>query len=147
MIRNLLVPLDGTPLAERAMQDSIALARQLGASITGFVAEPDPPMPHEGSSMTRYMKERKAHGVQADTHAHELLSRFGALAHAAGVVFSGRHQRTDYIDQAIASVADEIDDVMIVMVTHGRGAFGGLLCGSRTKQVMTLTKAPLLVLH
>ena len=111
MIRNLLVPLDGTSLAERAMQESIALARQLGASITGFVAEPDPPMPQEGSSMPRYMKEREAHGVQADTHAHELLSRLGALAHAAGVAFSA------------------------------------LLFGSHTKQVMTLTKAPLLVLH
>jgi nucleotide-binding universal stress UspA family protein len=36
---------------------------------------------------------------------------------------------------------------MIVMVTHGRGPFGELLFGSRTKGVMARSKLPLLVLH
>jgi nucleotide-binding universal stress UspA family protein len=36
---------------------------------------------------------------------------------------------------------------MIVMVTHGRGAFGELLFGSHTKNVLSKSKIPLLVLH
>jgi len=43
MFKRLLVPVDGSPLTERAMEVSIALAKQLGATITGFVAEPLPP--------------------------------------------------------------------------------------------------------
>ena len=36
---------------------------------------------------------------------------------------------------------------MIVMVTHGRGAFGEFLFGSQTKAVLDGSKLPLLVLH
>ena len=36
---------------------------------------------------------------------------------------------------------------MIVMVTHGRGAFGELLFGSHTKNVLAKSKMPLLVLR
>ena len=36
MFKNLFVPVDGSALSERAMQSSIALAKQLGAAITGF---------------------------------------------------------------------------------------------------------------
>jgi nucleotide-binding universal stress UspA family protein len=36
---------------------------------------------------------------------------------------------------------------MIVMVTHGRGAFGEFLFGSQTKAVLADSRIPLLVLH
>jgi nucleotide-binding universal stress UspA family protein len=39
MFKHLLVPVDGRALTDRAITCSVALARQLGASITGFVAE------------------------------------------------------------------------------------------------------------
>jgi len=147
VIKQLLVPLDGTDLAEQAMRQSIELARQLGASIVGFIAEPDIPGPNPGTDMARYRRAIGAHEVKTDTHAHELLSRFGAQAQEAGIAFTGRHQLTDGVAQAIAQVADELDDGMIVMVTHGRGTFAGLLFGSHTRSVMGLTKVPLLVLH
>ena len=41
MYRNLFVPVDGSPLSERAMQASIDLARQLGAAFTGLHARND----------------------------------------------------------------------------------------------------------
>lgn len=147
MIKTLLVPLDGTELSERAMTQSIELARQLGAAIVGFIAEPDMPLPNMSTNPYRYQRDAAAHTVATDTHAHALLASFGERAQAAGVAFSGRHARTDGIDIAIAGVADELDSPMIVMVTHGRGAFGGLLFGSHTKGVMERTKVPLLVLH
>lgn len=147
IIRNLLVPLDGTELSERAMQESIELARQLGAAITGFVAEPDLPLPNMGTNMERYKKERDAHEVDTDTHAHELLAKFGERAQQAGVAFTGRHARTDRVEAAIVELAEQLENGLIVMVTHGRGAFAGLLFGSHTRNVMSLTKVPLLVLR
>jgi nucleotide-binding universal stress UspA family protein len=36
---------------------------------------------------------------------------------------------------------------LIVMVTHGRGAFGEMLFGSHTKNVLARSLLPLLVLH
>ena len=40
MFQHLLVPIDGSDLTDRAMTASLELARQLGAAVTGFVAEP-----------------------------------------------------------------------------------------------------------
>ena len=63
MIKNLLVPLDGTELSERAMTQSIDLARQLGAAIVGFVAEPDMPLPNMSTNPYRYQRDAAAHTV------------------------------------------------------------------------------------
>lgn len=147
MYKNLLVPVDGTVLSERAIDESIDLARQLGAAITGFVAEPEMPLPNVGTQPTAYARAREVHETETDTHAHELLSRFGAKAREAGVAFHGRHLRTDRVDSAITEVAVEENCDMIVMVTHGRGAFGELLFGSHTKNVLSKSKLPLLVLR
>jgi nucleotide-binding universal stress UspA family protein len=145
--KKLLVPVDGGELTERAMAQSIALARQLGASITAFVVEPDMPLPNAGTRPIAYHRQLDEHETRTDTHAHELLSQFGELAQAAGVAFSGRHARTDQVDSAIARVASELGCDMIVMATHGRGLFGELLFGSHTKNVLAKSTLPLLVLH
>ena len=138
MYKRLLVPVDGRELSARAMDESIALARQLGAAITAFVAEPDMPLPNAGTQPTSYHRQLAA---------HEVLSEFGERAQAAGVEFSGHHTRTDQVDDAIARAARELDCDMIVMTTHGRGVFGELLFGSHTKGVLAKSKIPLLVLH
>jgi nucleotide-binding universal stress UspA family protein len=147
MYKNLLVPIDGTDLAERAMEQSIELARQLGAAIVGFVVEPDMPLPNVGTQPSAYQRQREQHEVATDTHAHALLTRFGEKAREVGVGFSGRHTRSDRVDQAIVELANELNCDMIVMTTHGRGAFGELLFGSHTKNVLGKSKVPLLVLH
>ena len=147
MYKHLLVPVDGSELSERAMQSSIDLARQLGAAITGFVVEPDMPLPNIGTQPAVYARQREVHERRSDGHALEVLTRFGAMAREAGVEFKGRHAITDGIDTAIVNLAREIDCDMIVMVTHGRGAFGELLFGSHTKNVLAKSRIPLLVLH
>lgn len=147
MYKNLLVPVDGGELTERAMTQSIELARQLGASITAFVVEPDMPLPTVGTRPVAYHRQRDEHETATDTHAFELLGKFGERARAAGVAFSGRHLRTDEVASAIAHAAHEFQCDMIVMATHGRGVFGELLFGSHTKSVLAKSTLPLLVLH
>src|SRR3954471_5544350 len=144
--KKLLVPVDGTALSERAMRASIDLARQLGASITGFVVEPDMPLPNVGTQPVAYARQREAHELRTDAHAHDVLAQFSEMAREAGVAFSGRHVSTDRVDAAIVDAARELDSDLIVMVTHGRGTFGELLFGSHTKNVLAKSKTPLLVL-
>ena len=147
MYKNLLVPVDGGELSERAMRASIDLARQLGAQITGFVVEPDMPLPNAGTQPIAYARARDVHDQRTDLHALDVLARFGELASEAGVAFTGRHVCTDRVDAAIVDVARHLECDMIVMTTHGRGAFGELLFGSHTKNVLAKSKLPLLVLH
>ncbi|MDH4391476.1 MAG: universal stress protein [Aquabacterium sp.] len=147
MYRNLFVPVDGSALSERAMAASIALTRQLGAAITGFVVEPDAPMPTVGTQLPAYGAQTEKHITRTDTHARKVLSQFEVMAAEAGVAFSGRHARTDGVDRAIIAQAEDSGCDMIVMMTHGRGALGELIFGSHTKNVLARSKLPLLVLH
>ena len=147
MYRNLFVPVDGSPLSERAMQASIDLARQLGAAITGFVVEPDAPMPTVGTQLPAYEAATERHIERTDTHARAVLTRFELMAADAGVAFTGLHARNDGIDRAIIDQAETSGCDMIVMLTHGRGSFGELMFGSHTKNVLAKSRLPLLVLH
>ncbi len=147
MFQHLLVPIDGTELSEQAQQASLALAARLGARITAFVAEPMAPLPHMGSNPSTYRREADEHLQRTEAHAHEVLTRFRGRAEEQGVPFIGRFERTDAVDDAIAKMAAEAGCDLIVMATHGRGVFGELLFGSRTKSVISRSRVPLLVLH
>jgi len=147
MYSNLFVPVDGSALSERAMIASIDLAKQLGAAITGFVVEPDAPMPTVSTQLSAYDKQTKQHIERTDTHAHKVLTHFEVKAAEAGVAFTGLHARTDGVDRAIIEQAEQSGCDMIVMLTHGRGALGELVFGSHTKNVLARSKLPLLVLH
>jgi len=147
MFKRLLVPVDGSPLTERAMEVSIALAKQLGAAITGFVAEPLPPIP-PGPRPDGFLEdEPRDNDELTASRAETVLARFAAQAGAAGVEFNGHHDKAARVDRAIIAAAESQDCDMIVMVTHGRGAFGEFLFGSQTKAVLAGSKLPLLVLH
>lgn len=143
----LLVAVDGSALAEHAMQAGIELALQLGASITAFIAEPPSQPPPPGYGALRYVREMEAHEQATTRHADGVLIDFERRAAAAGVPFKGIHVMAELVDRAIAEAAQEQGCDMIVMATHGREGFGALLYGSQTKGVMVRSKLPLLVLH
>jgi len=147
MYRHLLVPVDGGDLTERAIGGSIELAAQLGASITGFIAEPLAPLPAPGLPPSTMRDEVLEHDALTAAHAQEILGRFEQRARAAGVPFTGRHAQVPRVDRAIIEAAESLGCDMIVMVTHGRGAFGEFLFGSQTKAVLAGSKLPLLVLQ
>lgn len=147
MYRKLFVPLDGGPLSDKAMAESLKLARQLGAGVVGFVVEPDTPTPKVGTQLQQYYEQAERHVASTDAHARELLTRFEALAAEAGVACESLHARTDRTDDAIAEAAERCGADMIVMVTHGRSTLGEWVYGSHTKKVLSLSKLPLLVLH
>ena len=145
MFERLLVPIDGTPTAERAMSASIALARKLHAAIVGFIAEPDLRAASDKPAATDKTPSKAK--AAADSHARKVLEEFQAQAAAAQVPFEGVMAHTAEIDDAIISTAQAQRCDLIVMVTHGRGSFGERLFGSHTKSVMSKCKLPLLVLR
>jgi nucleotide-binding universal stress UspA family protein len=147
MYKRLLVPVDGSELSQRAADESLALAKQLGAAVTGFVVEALPPLPSSGAALANYQREVTEHDAKTEAHANKVLTKFGEMAAAVGVNFEPHYDRDDDIAGAIARAAETKGCDLIVMVTHGRGTFGELLFGSQTKNVMARSKLPLLVLH
>lgn len=147
MVQRILVPVDGSELSERAMSASLALALQLGVPITGFIAEPSLPTASGPRARALLEDEENDHDVMTEGHAQRVLSQFERRAQEAGVPFEGVHQRVPRIDRAIIEAAESRGCDLIVMVTHGRGAFGEFLFGSHTKAVLAGCKLPLLVLR
>lgn len=147
MFKRILVPIDGSDLSRRAIDASIELARLLGATVVGFVAEPMAPLPATPAMRPLLQQEQLEHDALTEAHAKPILARFEAAARAASVPFEGYFDQVPNVDQAIVTAAESHDCDLIVMVTHGRGAFGEFLFGSHTKAVLAGCKLPLLVLH
>lgn len=144
-IQRVLVPIDDSDLTERAIEFSIDLARQLGATLVGFTAEQRGP-PGRG---LRSLREHDTQDpeLSSEHRARALLRRFEQAAAAAEVPFESVIDCVPRVDRAIIAAAESHACDMIVMVTHGRGAFGEFLFGSQTKAVLAGTRLPLLVLH
>ncbi len=147
MYKHLFVPVDGSELTRRAVEGSIALAKQLGASITGFVVEPDLPLSTAQRQGDAFFDKIKDHEDKNEAHAAAVLGLFAEHAAAAGVPFHAHHVTAYVIDQAIMEEAEKKGCDMIVMVTHGRNALGEFVFGSQTKNVVARCKLPVLVLH
>jgi len=147
MIKRILVPVDDSELSEKAMRLSVSLAQQLGAAITGFIAEPLPPLVSGLRPEVLMRQEVAEHDALTVAHAQEVLRRFEVCAQAAGVPFDGYHDQVPKVARAIIAAAESRGCDLIVMATHGRGAFGEFLFGSETKAVLAGCKLPLLVLR
>ncbi len=148
MYEHLLVPVDGSELSNKAIEHSIGLAKMLGASITGFTAEPPlPVLVVEQAAVAYDVATFQDHEKRCEAHARELLLAFAEKAKAAGVPFDGQFVITDNIQQSIVDVAAKQGCDLIVMASRGRHGLDALIHGSLTKSVLAHSQVPLLVLH
>lgn len=148
MYEHLLVPVEGSELSDVAIEHAIGLAKMLGASITGFTAEPPlPVLVVEQAAVAYDLETFQEHEKRCEAHAREVLLAFAEKARAAGVPFDGQFLITDNIEQAIIDMAKQRECDLIVMATHGRHGFDALLHGSVAKSLLSHSKVPLLVLH
>ncbi|NMF98831.1 universal stress protein [Aromatoleum toluolicum] len=147
MYQHLFVPVDGSELSHRAMDGSIALAKQLGARITGFVVEPDVPLSATSRNPETFARHLREHEQKNESHSNALLGQFRERAEAVGVAFSGLAVTAYMVDNAIMEEAERAGCDMIVMVTHGRGPIGEFLFGSHTQKIVARSRLPVLVLH
>jgi len=148
MYEHLLVPVDGGELSLKAMEHAIGLAKMLGASITGFTAEPPLPLLVVEQAAVAYdVTTFQEHEKRCEAHAREVLKGFGTKAQAAGVRFDGQFIITDDVQQAIVDMAARQHCDLIVMATHGRHGLDALIHGSLTKSVLAHSQVPLLVIH
>lgn len=143
MIARILVPLDGSELAEKSVQYALELARPAGAGIdlvqvvhAGLAAAPEAGQTEE----TRSLAE-----IAADARAY--LDKV-----AAGVKAAGLAARTFAIEAAdaaagIREVARREKSDLIVMSTHGRSGLSKLLMGSVAQQVLAETVLPVLLIR
>ena len=145
MYTHLLLPTDGSPLSNLALEQGLALAAALGARVTiltvvepfyVFSASPG----HLGEGREQYERYAKQAAQDILKHARQKAEAQGVSAQVK--VLGGEHP-----DQAIIDTAAELGCDLIAMASHGRRGVNALLLGSVTQKVLTWSKVPVLVLR
>ncbi len=145
MFKHLLVPTDGSPLSEGTVARAIAFAKDAGARITFFYAQPDFPMPIYGEGALIDPTTPEQFARSAAEEAKRILDRAKSQADAAGVAADTDTLVNEVPYEAIIDAAERHGCDLIFMASHGRRGIAGLLLGSETQKVLTHTSIPVLV--
>ncbi len=139
MFRHLLVPLDGSGLAEAVLPATASLAERLGAHVTLLhVMERDAPVTIHGE---RHLTDV----ADAERYLEEVERRLALRDHA---VARHVHQpKEGDVARAIVQHAAELGVNLIVLSTHGRGGLRELVVGSIAQRVLQRGAAPVFLIH
>ncbi|MES2534854.1 MAG: universal stress protein [Pseudomonadota bacterium] len=144
MFKTILVPTDGSPLAEKAVAAAVQFARQVGAKIVGIsVAEPHPSALLSDSDFfgsTSHAAAEKAHDL-AREHVQKIADA-AAVEHVPCETVSMHSSRPD---EEIIKTAQQHHCDLIFMGSHGRKGLSALFAGSVTQKVLAHSTIPVLV--
>lgn len=147
MFKNILIPTDGSALSQKAVVKGVALAKSLGAKVTGFFAAPPATPVVYRDNLPVGFAQPGEHAQMIKRTAAKRLEFIEREAKKAGVRFEGVHVTSDYPADAILDVAKKKKCDAIVMATQGEGGLRGLFIGSVTQKVLNQSKIPVLVLR
>lgn len=143
MFTHILIPTDGSRLAEEAVDKGIALAKSCGARVTFLtVVEPFHLLSVDAVQLESTRSEYEKH---AKTIATDNLARAEARAKAVGVTAAVIDGEDDQPFHAIVHAAETLGCDLIAMASHGRRGMAALMLGSQTMKVLTHSKVPVLV--
>lgn len=145
MYRHLLIPSDGSPLAAKAVEGGIELARTLGARVTAFTAVPEYRTPSESELMSRHVLSLSEYECQARRNAESVLGPITERARAAGLECDADYALSDRPYEAIVRAAQAHGCDLIFMASHGRRGLSALLHGSQAQAVLTHSTIPTLI--
>ena len=132
MYRQILVPLDGSPLAEQALPYARLFARVESAPVHLLACLPK-------------------HGPRNDARELHRLAHTYLEQTAAELARDGLEVQITVTDGAaaseIANAADALADTLLVMSTHGRSGLRRMTLGSVTDRVLRLVASPMLVVR
>lgn len=143
--KHILLPSDGSPLAQKAVEAGIELARSLGARVTAFTAVPEYRTPGQSELMSGHAISLAAYEEQARRAAESILRPIVERARAAGVDCDSDYAQSEHPHAAIVLAAEAHACDLIFMASHRRRGLSALVHGSETQGVLTRSTIPTLV--
>ena len=142
MFKKILVPTDGSALAQSAATTAAQLAKSQGAEVIGvYVIDPFPYIGIGDASavgLQAYLSEAK----QAANRSLEVLAD---SCKQRGVAFAGDTIERSVVYEGITETAKAEGCDLIVMGSHGRKGVQALILGSVAQKVLTHAKVPVLI--
>lgn len=145
MFKHLLVPTDGSVLSDSTVARAVSFAKEAGARVTFFYAQPDFPMPIYGEGALIDPTTPEQFAKAAAEEAEVILAKAKAAADDAGVVADTDTLINEVPYEAIIDATNRHGCDLIFMASHGRRGIAGLLLGSEATKVLTHSKIPVLI--
>jgi nucleotide-binding universal stress UspA family protein len=146
MFKHILLPTDGSELAEQAVIKGIEFARVMGARVTAchVAGHNDLTRVYVGSGAVSAKVGAKIEQAFED-QVHTILSFASSAAEKAGVPCATRYVNSPDCFAAIIQTAEGEGCDLIFMGSHGRSGMTALVLGSITNKVLTHSKIPVVV--
>jgi nucleotide-binding universal stress UspA family protein len=143
MYKHLLIATDGSELAQKAVDQGLALAGALGSRVLAVHVTVPWTAVSIGEIATSLPPEN--YDRAAADRAQSVLAEVAMRAKAAGVSCETLHVRDRLPAQGIIEAANERGVDLIVMSSHGRSGFDRLLLGSEANEVVSKSTVPVLI--
>lgn len=144
MFKHLLVPIDGSPTSELAIEKAIGLAKAFDSKVTAIYVVDPYPFTGVGADFAygqgQYMNAAKAAATEALAGARKAMEQAGVKITTATVE---SHSPWRGILEAAASGGADL----IVIGSHGRSGIEKLVLGSVAQRVVSHTKLPVLLVR
>lgn len=139
LVTHMLIPLDGSPLAEEVLPPALELANLLEARCTllRVIESSDAPSVHTSC--------RPCAPQEAEAMAY--LESIARRARAGGLRVDTRVATARHVAQSIVEQSQKWPGHVIALATHGRGGLRRMLLGSVADKVIRASTVPVLVLH
>jgi nucleotide-binding universal stress UspA family protein len=141
MFRNILVAIDGSPHADRALMDAIDLAASENARLTLFTAIVPPP--HVAYFAPGAPIDDLARDAAAEAEAVLLRARASVPADVSVTTVLA----TQPVLRTLLRQIEEGHHDLVVMGSRGRGAVRSALLGSVSHYVLHHSPVPVLIVH
>jgi nucleotide-binding universal stress UspA family protein len=142
MYKKILVPLDGSELAKKALDHAEKLAKTFDAEIILFQVVPFMPIYGSPELVTPLIVDEKQKEA-AEKYLADLAEDIKKRGlKVSTMVKTGQQVAVEIIDFAKETRAD-----LIVMCTHGRSGITRWVLGSVAHKVLTRAETPILLIH
>ncbi len=147
MYKHILIPTDGSELAQKGVEQGLDLAKALRAKITVVIATDAYPLAGlaAGAGWIPSAEEMNAFDAAQKQAADQIFSKIIESADARGVAAETVHVPNSRAAGAILQVATEQACDLIVMASHGRRGVERVLLGSQTAEVLAHSPISVLV--
>lgn len=143
MFKNILIATDGSALAQKGVDQGLALAKALGAKVL-IVTVSEPWTSYVSGEMAISFPVQD-YEDQVVANAKKVLSGLADAASKLGVSCETLHVKDKVPAEGIVETAKARGCDLIVMSSHGRRGLSRVLLGSQANNVVTHSAVPVLI--
>lgn len=145
MFKKILIPIDGSELALKAVATGVKLASEVGAQVVFLHAKAPYIAPYAAEVSLIDSKTQEIFERSISLDSERILGEAKKIADAGGVANQSVSAVSSRAELFIEKTVNEMGCDLIVIGTHGRGAVGRFVMGSVTTRLLPISPVPVLV--